>query len=102
MSDHKINDPLSEADYVAHAAIDRVLKPIQFGSEKLCSRDVTILCAEGVFSFIIDELHEKASFSLKEALISSLLERRQKTLIGLVKYVKWEDAFHRKPIIRTQ
>ena len=42
-----------------------------------------------LFSFIIEELHEQNSaFSSKEALISRLNERRQKTLIGLVEYIK--------------
>ena len=35
--DYKINNPLSEADYAALTTIVRALKPIQFGSEKLCS-----------------------------------------------------------------
>ena len=70
--DHKINIPLSEAEYVALAAIVRALKPIQLGSEdfqlfsELCRRDVTVLSAEGVFSFIIEELRELSlAFSLK-------------------------------------
>ena len=46
---HKINNPLREAEYVALAAIVRALKPIQLGSEQLCSLDVTLLSAEGVF-----------------------------------------------------
>ena len=76
---------LSEAEYVSLAAIVRAKKPIQLGSEKHCSRDVTHLSAEGVF-FIIEEFHEQNSafsMKLKEALISRQDERRQKTLIGL-------------------
>ena len=43
------------------------------------------------------------SLKLKDALMSRLSERRQKTLIGLVRYIeKWENAFYRKPIIRSQ
>ena len=52
---------------------------------------MTFLCAEGVSSFITEELHEQSSaFSSKliEALIHRLNKRRQKTLIGLVKYIK--------------
>ena len=80
---------LSEAEYVSLAAIVRALIPIQLGSEKLCSRDVTLHSAEGVFSFIIEELHGQnsaVSLKLKEALMSRLDESRQKTLIGLEKY----------------
>ena len=89
--DYRINNPLSEAEYVALAAIVCALKPIKLGYEKLCSRNVTLLSAEGVFSSIIEELHEeKSAFSLKlkEALISRLNEGRQKTLIGLVNYIE--------------
>ena len=91
MIDYKIINPLSEAEYVALAAIVRALKPIQLGSKNLCSRDVTLLSAEGVFSFIIEELHgQNSAFSLKfkEALISRLSERRQITLLGLARYIK--------------
>ena len=89
--DYKRNSLLCEAEYVALAAIVLALKPIQFGSEKLCSQDVRLLSAEGVFSFIIEELHEQNSafsLKLKEALISRLSGRSQKTLIGSVKYMK--------------
>ena len=99
MIDCKINNPLSEAEYVALAAIVCAMKSIQLGSEKLCSRDVTPLSAEGVFYFIIEELHEQnTAFSskLKEALISRLNERRQKTLIGLVKYIKMGKCIQQK------
>ena len=47
---YKINNPLSEAEYVAlHAAIVHALKPIQLVSEKLCSQDVALHRAEGDF-----------------------------------------------------
>ena len=86
--DYKINNPLSGAEYVALAAIAGALKPIKFGSEKLCSRDMTLLSVEGVFTFTIEELHEQNSafsLQLKEAIISRLDETRQKTLIWIVK-----------------
>ena len=60
MIDYKINNPWCEAEYVVLAAIARALKPIQLGFEKLCSRDVTRLTAEGVV-FIIEEFHEQNS-----------------------------------------
>ena len=47
--EYKINHPLCEAEYVAFAAIVGAMKHIQFGSEKLCSRDVALLIAEGDF-----------------------------------------------------
>ena len=77
--DYKINNPLSEAECVVLAAIAGALKPTQLGSEELCSRDVTLLSVEGVFTFTIEELHEQNSafsLQLKEAIISRLSERR--------------------------
>ena len=47
--DYKINNPLSEAEYVALAAIVRDLKLIQLGSDKYCSQDVTLLSADSFF-----------------------------------------------------
>ncbi|GFW36146.1 uncharacterized protein TNCV_4930081 [Trichonephila clavipes] len=37
------------------------LKPVKIGLEKLCSRNATLLTAEGVFSFVIGELNEQNS-----------------------------------------
>ena len=91
MIDYKISNPLCEAEYAALDAIVRALKAIQLGSEKLCSRDVTLHSVEGIISYIIVEPHEQNSaFSLKfkDALISRLSERTQRILIGLVKYIK--------------
>ena len=88
-----------EAEYVAHTAIVCALKPIQLGSDELCSRDVTLLYAEGVFSFIIEELHEHNSafyLNLREALIPRLNKIRQKALIGLVKYIKMGKCIQQK------
>ncbi|GFX27133.1 uncharacterized protein TNCV_440391 [Trichonephila clavipes] len=35
------------------------LKPVKIRLEKLCSRNATLLTAEGVFSFVIGELNEQ-------------------------------------------
>ncbi|GFW73172.1 uncharacterized protein TNCV_483981 [Trichonephila clavipes] len=35
------------------------LKPVKIGLEKLCSRNATLLTAEGVFSSVIGELNEQ-------------------------------------------
>ena len=91
MIHYEIIHSLSEAEYVALAAIVRALKPIQLGCEKLCCQDVTHLSAKGVFSFIIEELAEQNSafsLKLKEALISRLSKRMQKILIWLAKYTR--------------
>ena len=88
--DYTINNTLSEAEYVVLAAIVRALKPIQLSYEKLCSRDVTLLSAEGAFSFTLRNFMNK-TLKWLEALISRLNERRHKTIICLVKYIiKWK------------
>ena len=68
----------------------RAFKPIQLGSEKLCSQDVTLLSAEGVFSFIIEELHEQNCLFIEIEKSINIYSKRKmaKTLIGLVKYIK--------------
>ena len=91
MIDYKVNNPLSEAEYAGLAAIVRALKPIQLGSEKFSSRDVTLLSAEGACSVTFEEHYEQNtaySLKLKDLLISRLNERRQNTLIWLVKHIK--------------
>ncbi len=89
--DYKVKNPVSEAENVAVNNIVRALKPVEVGSVNLCSRDSTLLSAEGVFSFIFQELNgQDTVFSkkIRDALIYRLNERRQKGLVGLLKYIK--------------
>ena len=37
------------------------LKPVKIGLVKLCSRDATLLIAEGAFAFVIGELNQQNS-----------------------------------------
>ena len=80
MIDYKINNPLSEAEYIAHAAIVCALKPIQLSSEKHCSRDVKLASAEAVLLSSLRNFMNKtvSSLKLKDALISRLNKRTQK------------------------
>ncbi|GFV67528.1 uncharacterized protein TNCV_4622081 [Trichonephila clavipes] len=58
------------------------LKLVKIGLEKLCSRNATLLTAEGVFSFVIGELNEQNSEFAKEMKYSLIKElMRDATLI---------------------
>ncbi|GFX29132.1 uncharacterized protein TNCV_3216671 [Trichonephila clavipes] len=68
------------------------LKPVKIGLEKLCSRNATLLTAEGVFSFVIGELNKQNSEfakNMKYSLIQRINERRNVNLIGLMQYLNF-------------
>ncbi|GFX10524.1 uncharacterized protein TNCV_2583461 [Trichonephila clavipes] len=68
------------------------LKPVKIGLGKLCSRNATLLTAEGVFSFVIGELNEQNSEfakNMKYCLIQRINERRNVNLIGLMQYLNF-------------
>ncbi|GFU61820.1 uncharacterized protein TNCV_4564661 [Trichonephila clavipes] len=57
--DIKADQMMVQCETVTTIAAD--LKPVKIGLEKLCSRNATLLTAEGVFSFVIVELNEQNS-----------------------------------------
>ncbi|GFT71633.1 BED-type domain-containing protein [Trichonephila clavipes] len=66
--------------------------PVKIGLEKLCSRNATLLTAEGVFSFVIGELNgQNSEFAknMKYSLIQRINERRNVNLIGLMQYLNF-------------
>ncbi|GFT87423.1 uncharacterized protein TNCV_4050691 [Trichonephila clavipes] len=68
------------------------LKPVKIGLEKLCSRNATLLTAEGVFSFVIGEFNEQNSElakNMKYSLIQRINEIRNVNLIGLMQYLNF-------------
>ncbi|GFT53265.1 BED-type domain-containing protein [Trichonephila clavipes] len=68
------------------------LKPVKIGLEKLCSRNATLLTAEGVFSFVIGELNEQNSEfakNMKYSLIQRINEIHNVNLIGLMQYLNF-------------
>ncbi|GFS97607.1 uncharacterized protein TNCV_4488441 [Trichonephila clavipes] len=72
------------------------LKPVKIGLEKLCSRNATLLTAEGVFSFVIGELNEQNSEfvkNMKYSLIQRINERRNVNLIGLMQYLNFRRKY---------
>ncbi|GFW61865.1 uncharacterized protein TNCV_4668901 [Trichonephila clavipes] len=74
-----------EFQIVASIAVG--LKPVKVGLEKLCSRNATLLTAEGVFSFVMGGLNEQISEfakNMKYYLIQRINERRNGNLTGLM------------------
>lgn len=83
--------PVCEIGCTSFDDLVRALKPVEIGSQNLYSRDAILLIGEGVFCFIVQELSKQNSiFSRKvpEALVLMINERKQNTLVGLLKYVK--------------
>ncbi|GFS82335.1 uncharacterized protein TNCV_3340501 [Trichonephila clavipes] len=62
------------------------LKPVKIGLEKLCSRNATLLTAEGVFSFVIGELNEQNSEFAKKY---EIFTNSKNSLIGLMQYLNF-------------
>ncbi|GFV64452.1 uncharacterized protein TNCV_4716271 [Trichonephila clavipes] len=68
------------------------LKPVKIGLEEICSRNATLLNAEGVFSFVIRELNKQNSEfakNMKYSLVHRINERRNVNLIGLMRYLNF-------------
>ncbi|GBL71227.1 hypothetical protein AVEN_191831-1 [Araneus ventricosus] len=52
---------LANVEFETLTATVAGLKPVNIGLGKLCSRNATLLTAEGVFTFIIGELDKQSS-----------------------------------------
>ncbi|GBM36771.1 hypothetical protein AVEN_273808-1 [Araneus ventricosus] len=63
------------------------LKPLKIGIEKLCSRNATLLNAEGVFAFIIGDLNK--SKNMKCSLVQRITERCSVSLVTLMQYLNF-------------
>ncbi|CAL9683679.1 unnamed protein product [Knipowitschia caucasica] len=59
------------------------LKPVRMGVESLCKRDTTLIKADGIFFFMIDQLRKqetRLSQEMRDAIESRFTQRRQKNL----------------------
>ncbi|GFV01744.1 uncharacterized protein TNCV_2704381 [Trichonephila clavipes] len=77
--DIKEEQMMVNVEFETVTTIVKGLKPVKIGLEKLCSRNATLLTAEGVFSFVIGELNEQDSEfakNMKYSLIQTINERR--------------------------
>ena len=91
MIDFKILIKFSEDEISALDNIVHALKPVEIGSQELCSRGATILSAEGIFSFILNELSKQNtvfSKNVMSALCVRINQRRNTSIIGLLKYIR--------------
>ncbi|GFY09447.1 uncharacterized protein TNCV_4321261 [Trichonephila clavipes] len=59
--DIKEEQMMVNVEFETVTTVVKGLKPVKIGLEKLCSRNATLLTAEGVFSFLIGELNEQNS-----------------------------------------
>ncbi|GFX71066.1 uncharacterized protein TNCV_3648311 [Trichonephila clavipes] len=90
--DIKEEQMMVNVEFETVTTIVKGLKPVKIGLEKLCSRNATLLTAEGVFSFVIGELNEQNSEfakNMKYSLIQRINERRNVNLIGLMQYLNF-------------
>ncbi|GFT15875.1 uncharacterized protein TNCV_3314621 [Trichonephila clavipes] len=90
--DIKEEQMMVNVEFETVTTIVKILKPVKIGLEKLCSRNATLLTAEGVFSFVIGELNEQNSEfvkNMKYSLIQRINERRNVNLIGLIQYLNF-------------
>ncbi|GFT13645.1 BED-type domain-containing protein [Trichonephila clavipes] len=90
--DIKEEQMMVNVEFTTVTTIVKGLKPVKIGSEKLCSRNATLLTAEGAFSFVIGELNEQNSEfakNMKYSLIQRINERRNINLIGLMQYLNF-------------
>ncbi|GFS80610.1 uncharacterized protein TNCV_3870311 [Trichonephila clavipes] len=90
--DIKEEQMMVNVEFETMTTIVKGLKPVKIGLEKLCSRNATLLTAEGVFSFVIGELNEQNSEfakNMKYSLIQRINERRNVNLIGLMQYLNF-------------
>lgn len=81
---------VSEREIEAFSSVVSSLHPIKLAVERLSHRDATLLPAEGVFTFILNELNAlETSFSneLIQSVQKRFQQRRDKNLIGLLMYL---------------
>ena len=90
MIDTGLNLDISDGEFDVLAAILSSLQPIRLAVERLGRRDATLLSAEGVFRFILEELEKQNTFfsaEVKQAVQKRIGQRRNQDLIGLVMYL---------------
>ena len=62
------------------------LKPVRIGVESLCKRDTTLIKADGIFIFMMDQLSKQEtplSLEMRDAIETRFTQRRQKNLTSL-------------------
>ena len=93
-----------EVDAISHLVTS--LEPVKFGAEKqLGDRTSTLLSAEGIFSFILNELellNNLISIKLHVAIIKRIEKRRNSNLVGMLHYPNSERITRGKLTVACQ
>ncbi|GFT76769.1 uncharacterized protein TNCV_2102531 [Trichonephila clavipes] len=100
--DIKEEQMMTNVEFETVTTIVAGLKSVKIGLEKLCSRNATLLTAEGVFSFVIGELNEQNSEfakNMKYSLIQRINERHDVNLTGLMQYLHFGKKYEAAAVI---
>ena len=80
----------SDDEFDVLSDIVAALEPVKLAAEALCRQNATLLTAEGIFKFLVNNLKQKNSHlctSMKDAILKRFAERRQNNLVSLFKYL---------------
>ena len=100
---------IDEHEILLFQEIVKTLKPVAMGAEALGSEKKTLLDAEGIFKFILDELpsaEEDSVYSvfriqMRERIITRIDQSREASLIEVLKYLKQGTNFNDSENIAT-
>lgn len=96
MIDLKIDISMSSNELEVVNEIIKTLRPVKLGMERLGKRDTNLLSAEAILKFIISELTEVQtpfSFRMKSTIQWRIQERRNKSLVGLLKFLNNSENY---------
>lgn len=85
------NIDLDKEEVTAIQHLVSSLQPVKAGAEKLGNRNSTLLSSEGIFQFVLNELDSQdtaISKMIRQCLIQRINERRNKNLVGFMKYLQ--------------
>ena len=80
---------ITDQDFDTLEMIGKSLKSVKMAAEALCRRDATLLVAEGIFRFLLEQLqrhyHNWLSQALYVAILKRVQERRQRNVVSLMR-----------------
>ena len=87
---------LSDTEIALLNNIVETLKPLKLCLEALCRRDATLLSADGILKFLMDELNRHnspLSTELRDAVYRRVKDRRNSLLFDLMSYLNNPNKF---------
>ena len=88
---------ITDQDFDTLEMIGKSLKPVKMATKALCRRDATLLVAEGIFRFLLEQLqrhnHNWLSQALHVAILKRVQERRQRNVISLMRFLSCPSTF---------